>query len=42
LDAKTDGKKQGLFDSKEGIAELADQQDHAKWGKSVRLFKDQQ
>jgi uncharacterized protein (TIGR02145 family) len=41
LDAKIDGKRHGLFDSKEGTAALADQQDNAKWGKSVRLFKDQ-
>jgi uncharacterized protein (TIGR02145 family) len=40
LDAKADGKRRGLFDSKEGIAALADQQDNATWGKSVRLFKD--
>lgn len=39
LDAKIDGKRQGLFDSKEGTAALADQQDNARWGKSVRLFK---
>lgn len=40
LDAKTDGKRRGLLDSKEGTAALADQQDDATWGKSVRLFKD--
>ncbi|MBI5475633.1 MAG: hypothetical protein HY964_02720 [Ignavibacteriales bacterium] len=40
LDAKIDGKPRGLLDSKEGTAALADQQDNATWGKSVRLFKD--
>ncbi|HRZ41884.1 MAG TPA: FISUMP domain-containing protein [Bacteroidales bacterium] len=40
LDAKTEGKPRGLLDSKEGTAALAKQQDHATWGKSVRLFKD--
>jgi uncharacterized protein (TIGR02145 family) len=40
LDAKPDGKPHGLFDSKEGTAELVTQLDHAAWGKSVRLFKD--
>ncbi|MCX6320212.1 MAG: hypothetical protein NTX93_00180, partial [Bacteroidia bacterium] len=41
LDAKIEGKPRGLLDSKEGTAALANQQDNAKWGKSVRLFKDQ-
>jgi len=40
LDAKIEGKSRGLLDSKEGTAALANQQDNAKWGKSVRLFKD--
>ncbi|MCX6253859.1 MAG: hypothetical protein NTV31_05205 [Bacteroidia bacterium] len=40
LDAKIDGKRRGFLDSKEGTAALSDQQDHVKWGKSVRLFKD--
>jgi uncharacterized protein (TIGR02145 family) len=40
LDAKIDGKPRGLLDSKDGTAALADQQDNATWGKSVRLFKD--
>lgn len=40
LDGKKDGKKRGFLDSKEGTAALADQQDNAKGGKSVRLFKD--
>lgn len=40
LDAKINGKPRGLLDSKEGTAALADQQDNAIWGKSVRLFKD--
>lgn len=41
LDAKIEGKSRGLLDSKEGTAALADQQDNATWGKSVRLFKDE-
>jgi uncharacterized protein (TIGR02145 family) len=40
LDAKIDGKPRGILDSKEGTAALANQQDNANWGKSVRLFKD--
>jgi uncharacterized protein (TIGR02145 family) len=40
LDAKTEGKPRGILDSKEGTAALANQQDNATWGKSVRLFKD--
>ena len=40
LNAKTDKQRLGLFDSKEGTAEIANQQDNASWGKSVRLFKD--
>lgn len=40
LDAKIEGKPRGILDSKEGTAALADQQDNATWGKSVRLFKD--
>lgn len=40
LDAKIEGKPRGILDSKEGTASLADQQDNATWGKSVRLFKD--
>ena len=39
LDGKKDGKKRGFLDSKEGTAALANQQDNATWGKSVRLFK---
>ncbi len=39
LDAKIDGKPRGVLDSKEGTAILANQQDNATWGKSVRLFK---
>jgi uncharacterized protein (TIGR02145 family) len=40
LDAKIDKKPHGYFDSEEGIATLAKHQDHANWGKSVRLFRD--
>lgn len=40
LDAKLDGNPRGILDSKEGTAALANQQDNANWGKSVRLFKD--
>ncbi len=40
LDAKIESKSRGIMDSKEGTAALADQQDNATWGKSVRLFKD--
>ena len=42
LDAKIEGKPRGLLDSKEGTAALAERQDNATWGKSVRLFKDKQ
>lgn len=40
LEGKKDGKKLSIFDSKEGIATLASQQDDSKGGKCVRLFKD--
>ena len=40
FDRKKDGNKRGLFDSKEGTASLASEQDNANGGKSVRLFKD--
>jgi len=40
LNSKKDAKKQGLFDSKEGTAGIASEQDDANGGKSVRLFKD--
>lgn len=40
VDGKKDGKPHSFLDSKEGIASLASEQDNAKGGKSVRLFKD--
>jgi len=40
LDAKVQGKPRVILDSKEGTAAIANQQDNASWGKSVRLFKD--
>jgi uncharacterized protein (TIGR02145 family) len=40
LDANKDSKRRSFLDSKEGTAALADQQNSAQGGKSVRLFKD--